>query len=126
MIRYLYNCQTTPPAPFVHATLRSPGGERELVDVPALLDTAADRSVVPAKWAEELGLVPMRLLPVGGLGGHVAQIPTFLVQLTLREGPIIDLEILGVDAEPHLLLGRDALNYFRILLDGPRLALEIG
>jgi hypothetical protein len=77
MIRYLYNRQTMPPAPFVHATLRSLEGGRELADVPALLDTAADRSVLPVPWAEQLGLVPIRLFTVGGLGGHVTQIPTF-------------------------------------------------
>lgn len=38
--------------------------------------------------------------------------------------PSLTRAVLG-KKEPHLLLGRDVLNAYRILLDGPQLALEI-
>ena len=41
MIGYRYNQQVTPPAPFVHVTIRPPDRRTALSDLPALLDTAA-------------------------------------------------------------------------------------
>jgi hypothetical protein len=40
MIRYNYNQQLTPPAPFVHVTVRPPERGIAVSDLPALVDTA--------------------------------------------------------------------------------------
>jgi hypothetical protein len=45
MIRYSYNQQLTPPAPFVHVTVRPPERGIAVSDLPALLDPAADITV---------------------------------------------------------------------------------
>jgi hypothetical protein len=47
MVRYAYNQQVTPPAPFVHVTVRPPHKGHAGVIVPAQIDTAADLSVIP-------------------------------------------------------------------------------
>jgi hypothetical protein len=47
MIRYAYNRQVEPPAPFVHVTLRRPGQDQASEELPAQIDTAADRTVIP-------------------------------------------------------------------------------
>ena len=47
MIRYRYLTQLQPPAPFVHVTLRNPVTGAEEHNVPAQLDTAADRTLLP-------------------------------------------------------------------------------
>ena len=39
MIRYAYNRQVEPPAPFVHVALRRPGGTSSLDDLPAEIDS---------------------------------------------------------------------------------------
>jgi hypothetical protein len=57
MIRYSYNRQIVPPAPFIHVTLRCVDTGREMSQVPAQLDIAADRSVLPGSCVEELALV---------------------------------------------------------------------
>jgi hypothetical protein len=44
-MRYNYNRQVSPPAPFVHVTIAVPGEIASLQDQPAQLDCAADRSV---------------------------------------------------------------------------------
>jgi hypothetical protein len=43
----------------------------------------------------------------------------------IRSFPPMTVEVLAHPAEPFILLGRDVLNHYRILLDGPKLALEI-
>jgi hypothetical protein len=126
VIRYLYNTQHDPPAPFVHVTLRTPDGAKVLADCPAQLDTAASRTVVPKKWADVLGLLPFDQLPVEGVGGHVLQLETVLVQIEIRQLQPLTIEALRCEGEPYVLLGRDILNRYRIVLDGPQLALEMG
>jgi predicted aspartyl protease len=124
--RYRYNQQVSPPAPFVHVTLRHPVRSEAVSDLPAQLDTAADFTVVPLSLIEELGLVPFDAVPVLGFGGTLTNVPTFLVRLSLRGQEPVALEVLGSAGEPHILLGRDILNRHRFVLDGPRLVLEMG
>jgi predicted aspartyl protease len=126
MTRYAYNQQVRPPAPFVHVTLRSPDGARDYGELPALLDTGADRSVIPRVVVDTLRLIRLDELPVMGMGGQVARYPTFLVQVQLRLQPALLVEMLAIAGEPFVLLGRDVLNHYRIVFDGPQFAVEIG
>jgi Retroviral aspartyl protease len=125
MIRYGYNQQFAPPAPFVHVTIRSRDGAKEVGELPALLDTAADKSVIPLRVVNELNLVKVREASVEGVGGHVERYPTFLVQLAIRSLPPVVVEVLATPEEAYVLLGRDVLNHFRVFLHGPDLAVEI-
>ena len=126
MIRYAYNRQAEPPAPFVHVSLRRPDGASSLDELAAQIDTAADRTVIPGRLVARLGLVPLDELPVVGFGGQVLLVPTYFVEVAVRGQPPCPVEVLAHDGEPHVLLGRDVLNRFRLLLDGPGFALEIG
>lgn len=125
MICYGYNQQVSPPAPFVHVTLRCPEIGTELSDVPAQLDTAADRTVIPTSLLGQLRLVPLDELPVSGFGGQVLLLPTYRVELAIRSLGAATVEVLAHADEPFVLLGRDVLNRHRILLDGLRLSLQI-
>jgi predicted aspartyl protease len=125
MIRYSYNQQFQPPAPFVHVTIRTPRGEQMVADVPALLDTAADITVVPGRISDELHLVPLDEISIEGFDRHVTCVPTFLVQVSLRQlEPVVVKVVVGRE-EPFVLLGRDILNQYRVLFDGRQLRLEI-
>jgi predicted aspartyl protease len=125
VVRYLYNRQVTPPALFIHATCRCPKTANELSDFPAQLDTGSDRTVIPARIAEELNLVPVQELLVAGLGGEPQALPSYLLDIEIRGFQSLRIEVVAHQEEPYVLLGRDVLNHFRILLDGPNLAFEI-
>ena len=70
MIRVAYNQQKQPPAPFVLVTLANPFDGTAMPDVPAQLDTAADRTLVPLALMEALGLEPIDDILIGGVGGN--------------------------------------------------------
>lgn len=125
MISYRYNHQMSPPAPFVHVTLRHPDGSKQVDLVPAQLDTAADRTAIPDALAAGLGLVHIRDLPLGGFGGHRTTVPTYFVELSVHNFPFRDREVCAIGGEPYVILGRDVLNDHRIVLDGPTLSLDI-
>ncbi len=125
MIRYRYAHELSPPAPFVNVTLRCPSSGSRASDLPAQVDTAADRSVLPGPVVEALGLVEDGRLLFQGFAGDIVELPIFLVEFQVHDLlPILVRAVLGA-TEPHILLGRDVLNAHRFLLDGPQLTLEI-
>jgi hypothetical protein len=126
MIRYTYNRQIEPPAPFVYVSVRCPETGKVVDDLPAQIETAADRTVIPGNLVDGLELVPLDELPVAGLGGQVFVAPTYRVEVVVRALSPQMVEVIAHAEEPYALLGRDVLNQLRVLLDGPGLALEIG
>jgi hypothetical protein len=125
MIRGPYNAQLQPPAPFVPVELGDPLGG-PAVTVPAQIDTAADRTVVPLDRVKALGLEPIDELLIGGFGGTRQRVPLYLVLLAVQTFPPVTVQVLAPADEPWVLLGRDVLNAHRLLLDAPNLVLELG
>jgi hypothetical protein len=126
VIRYAYVPQLEPPAPFIQVRLQNPVSGEEVADVPAQLDTAGDRTLIPATLAHRLGLPQLGTLTIGGVGGVHQTMPTYPLRLTIHDFPAQTIEAVASPGESWVLLGRDILNSHRLLLDGPQLALEVG
>ncbi len=126
MIRYRYNRQLSPPAPFVHVSLQALEGTAAITDLPAQLDTAAGMTVIPAALVTRSGLVPFGTVQVSAFGGLLTTERTFLARVRIRNHEPEVVKTVSSAEEPHVLLGRDVLNRHRLLLDGPRGVLEIG
>jgi hypothetical protein len=125
VIRYNYLTQLQPPAPFVNVTLRNPVTGAEHRDVPAQLDIAADRTVLPATLVAVLALPQIGTISIGGVGGFIQPMASYPVQVALHDLPVQTIEAVASPGEQWVLLGRDVLNAFRINLVGPQLFLEI-
>ncbi len=126
MIRYGFLRQLDPPAPFINVVLRNPVTGTELRDVPAQLDCAADRTVLPESMVKSLTLPQVGIMKLGGFGGAVYTLPVYAVLLGVHGFPIQPFKFAAHAEESWVLLGRDVTNAHRILLDGPHLALEFG
>ncbi len=124
-MRYAYNRQVEPPAPFIHVSLKCLETGKFVDNVPALIDSGADRTVIPGGLVGLLALVPLEMFDVAGLGGQVFSVPAYKVELTIRTLVPQKAVLIAHDQEPFVLLGRDILTRHRLLLDGPGLALEI-
>ncbi len=125
MVRYRYATHLTPPAPFVTVTLRCPATGAAVTHA-AHIDTGADRTVLPGRVVEALGLVEDGRLSFQGFNSEVFELPIFLVEVQVHDLAVVAVRAALGESEPHVLLGRDILNAHRPLLDGPGLALEIG
>ena len=125
VVRYAYNRQVTPPAPFVHVTVRAPYDGSPGVELPGQIDTGADLSVIPGRLVDQLRLVPLDSISTAGFGGHLLTLPTFVVELRIRELTPVTTKIVASSDETFALIGRDVLNRFTIMLDGPNFALEL-
>lgn len=125
MTRYNYNRSCVPPAPFVHVAVQCGDGSGLTAEWPALVDTGADRTIIPSEIVNALRLTAGGESRIGGLGLTVETLPSYLVLIAIRNQKPIRIEALSSPDESYILLGRDVLNHFRILLDGPGLVLEI-
>lgn len=94
--------------------------------MPAQIDTAADRTVVPLARLQALGLEPIDEVKVGGFGGHEQKVFVYAVSLAVQTFAPRTLAVFAHAREPWVLLGRDVLNSYRLLLDGPALVLQLG
>jgi hypothetical protein len=126
MIRYRYLTALEPPAPFVNVTLRCPATGREQAGLPAQIDSAADRTVVPDTIIGALQLAQDGRAVFKGFGSQLVELPLYLVAVVVHDLPPVLTRVALGEHEPYVLLGRDILNRLRLLLDGPQLILEIG
>ena len=125
MIRYRYTTQLTPPAPFVYLAVGCVATGALVSELPAQIDTAADRTVLPKQLVATLGLAEDGRALFQGFVSEIVELPLYLVEIRIGDfRPLLVRAVLGA-AETHILLGRDVLNAHRVLLEGPQLSLEI-
>jgi predicted aspartyl protease len=125
-IRYRYHAALQPPAPFVYVLLRRIDGTAQLERQPGQVDTGADRTVIPTRVVEALGLQPLDQIELAGFGGLRYFVKTYLLDLGINSLAPARVEVVAQENEPWVILGRDVLNGLRIVLDGPRQTFEVG
>jgi predicted aspartyl protease len=110
----------TPPAPLARVTLRNPQNGATVSDVPMLLDSGADVTLVPQTLTGQLGIEidlheGYELIGFDGRTSlaHVVQLDLLFLKRVFKG------RLLLIDQEWGLI-GRDILNHLTLVFDGPR------
>jgi hypothetical protein len=110
-----------PPAPLAGVNLRNPENDQTLADVPMLIDSGADVTLIPQR---SVHLLRMQIDPNAGyelMGFDGSKSVARVVNLDLVFlNRVFRGRFLVVNQEWGIL-GRDVLNHVAVLLDGPRL-----
>jgi predicted aspartyl protease len=109
-----------PPAPVAFVTLRNPATGVMLPDVPMLIDTGADATLLPTEAVHKIGV---EIEADSGFEVETFDGETKRLQFAKLELFFLDKKFAGeyllID-RPMGILGRNVLNSLRLVLDGLR------
>jgi hypothetical protein len=110
-----------PPAPVARVVLRNPATGTVWSDVPMLLDSGADVTLIPEAVLRRLSLevVPGKQYELSGFDGSVSQTSVARLEMVFCHKTFRG-QFLLVDQDWGIL-GRNILNAVALLLDGPHL-----
>ncbi|MFN0109949.1 MAG: hypothetical protein ACKVZH_13930 [Blastocatellia bacterium] len=114
----------TPPAPVAKVTLRNPVSLATLSDIPMLIDSGADVSVIPGYVLGLLGVVanPDEGFEMVGFDGQVTISPIVRLDLSFSGKTFKGrFPILQQQEQDWGIIGRDILNHVVTVFDGPQL-----
>jgi hypothetical protein len=107
-----------PPAPIAMVVVRNPETGESVSDVPMLIDSGADATLLPKSAVESLGITGTgeryQLMAFDGTtsDSEVVRVHLVFMNKTFRGRYLL------IDGEVGVI-GRDVLNHVRLLLDGP-------
>jgi hypothetical protein len=109
-----------PPAPAAIAILRNPQSGELYLDVPLLLDTGADVTLLPRSAIEQLAvpIIADQQYELVGFDGSKSFASVVTLEMIFLKRSFRGRFLL-ID-EAHGILGRDILNHLALVLDGPR------
>ena len=110
-----------PPAPLANVTLRAPHNTTTISDVPMLIDSGADDTLVPTIFANQLGLTvnTNENYELMGFNGTISLASVVRLEMLFLNKTFRGRFLL-IDQEWGVL-GRDILNLLSLHLDGPNL-----
>lgn len=113
-----------PPAPFAHIHLRNPTTGKEWTNVPMLLDSGADITLVPREISEALDALPIPdiAFEVVGFDGQLRLAEVVHLELTFCKRRFRGQYLLT--DETWGIIGRNLLNRVTLVFDGPHLYWE--
>ena len=113
-----------PPAAVVSVTLQNPSEPRLKLQLEGVLDTGSDVTAVPVPIVRRLKLRKRTRIPVGGLDGYQLERDSYLVNLEFGNKRM-ERRVVITWLGDFLVLGRDVLNEFTLLIDGKMRQFEL-
>ncbi|MGI8884637.1 MAG: hypothetical protein ACR2IA_10395 [Pyrinomonadaceae bacterium] len=106
----------SPPAPLASVILRNPENGLEETDVPMLLDTGSDVTLVPQIYAKRLNLSVSREFELMGFDNNKSLNQTAQLHL-IFEGKTFRGEYFLIEQD-YGIIGRNILNFLNLQFDG--------
>lgn len=113
-----YDKSFDPPAIALPVTVAGIVHRRPRIEVAALIDTGADVTAVPKMLVERLKLYPFGRLQLEDANAVKTPVFTYEASLALVEESATKIEVV-LTPYPFVILGRDWLQGYYVLLDGP-------
>ena len=113
-----YSTEFDPSAPVIAVQITGIVHSRPRVTLPALLDTGSDFTAVPANLVSRLKLYAVRPQLFEDFSGETREEFLYGVRLGYANQPVREMQVM-VTGLPLVILGRDWLEDYYLLLNGP-------
>jgi predicted aspartyl protease len=113
-----YDTQFDPPAIVLPVTIGGVVHRRPQIELSALIDTGADVTAVPESLVERLKLYPVGRLQLEDANAVKTVVFTYEANMAMAKETMEKMEVI-VTPYPFVILGRDWLSDYYLLLDGP-------
>lgn len=113
-----YNSEFDPPAPVLAVQITGIVHSRPRATLPALLDAGSDFTAVPANLVSRLKLYAVRPQILEDFSGETREEFLYGVRLGYASRPAREMQVM-VTGLPFVILGRDWLEDYYLLLNGP-------
>jgi hypothetical protein len=123
-LRLSFSPLKNPPVPVVTLDLVTLDGSETVAGVVGIVDTAADRTVIPLGFLHQLKLRPVAHGQAQGFGTATFVVDIYELRVVIPN--VCDITVRAIEHanEPHILVGRDVLNQLSFAFDGPNEFIE--
>ena len=118
-----YSRSQFPPVPILKVKISAPREAAHEEQMPALIDTGADFTLVPLSWLLRVDAPEEGWAYARGLWSEQRQVTLYLINLHLDIGILPGIEVVGIEddeeneVDREIVLGRNVLNQMILLLD---------
>jgi predicted aspartyl protease len=113
-----YDTNYDPAALILPAVLTGVVRRRPRVRLSALIETGADLTAVPDTTIKRLRLYAVGRIEVEDVHARVETVDMYTVRLSIGDLPVREMEVVPTE-QPFVALGRDWLEKYYLLLNGP-------
>lgn len=108
-----------PPVPALEIWIGYPDGELSVGPVVAIADTGADGTLVPQSLLDQIAAPIVDDARMRSHWGEWRKVLVYTVDITVGEFRLPAVDVVGDDVGDEIVIGRNVLNKFRLLFDGP-------
>jgi len=119
-----YSSDFYPAMPVVDILVR-PEINKEGINLTAIVDSGADNTMLPENILNQLNILKTKTAWMKGVSGIRMAVNLYWVFIQLGDFQPIYTEVIGIQNHNDVIVGRDIINQFAVLLNGPAHTIEI-
>ncbi len=124
-MKFNYSPLYTPPAPYVECHFAPPQTQNWSGPYPALIDTGADISILPAQYLLGFELPDDDTQYLRSQWGERREVTIYTLDIRLGNLLLPSIEIAADQYGTDIVIGRNLLNKLILLLNGPQRFVEL-